>query len=212
VYASNLSVTDIAFDAGFENVESFSRAFKKAFAQRPSAFRSQPNWQPWRQTYTLPIFQGRTDMKVNIVDFRETPIAALEHHGEHNLLHQTLNKFIEWRKTTKYRPDFSATYNIIYNDPDSAQANDFRLDVAVAVDAAVGHNDYGIVDKVIPAGRCAVLRHLGCSDNIENSVLYLYREWLPASGEKLRDFPCFFHRVVLRPEHEQITDIYLPIE
>lgn len=212
VYAPSMSITDIAFDAGFENAESFSRAFKKAFDQRPSDFRSQPNWQPWRQSFTLSVFQGRSDMQVNIVDFKETLIAALEHRGDHNLLHQTLNKFIAWRKTTKFRPDTSATYNIVYGDPNSTEPDEFRMDVAVAVDQPVQASDYGILNKVIPSGRCAVLRHLGSSDNIEDSALYLYREWLPESGESLRDFPCFFHRVVLHPEHEQITDIYLPIE
>jgi len=46
-------------------------------------------------------------------------------------------------------------------------------------------------------------------------VRYLYGVWLPASGEELRDFPCFFHYVNLFPyvaEHELVTDIYLPLK
>ncbi|MGK9878855.1 GyrI-like domain-containing protein, partial [Salmonella enterica subsp. enterica] len=45
-------------------------------------------------------------------------------------------------------------------------------------------------------------------------VWYLFREWLPASGETPRDFPVFFqylnfvHEVA---EHELLTDIYLPL-
>ncbi|MCC7824005.1 GyrI-like domain-containing protein, partial [Klebsiella pneumoniae] len=47
-----------------------------------------------------------------------------------------------------------------------------------------------------------------------NSVWFLYRDWLPASGETLRDFPVYFrylnfvHEVA---EHELQTDIYLPL-
>ncbi|MDK3166032.1 GyrI-like domain-containing protein [Aeromonas caviae] len=42
----------------------------------------------------------------------------------------------------------------------------------------------------------------------------LYRDWLPASGEELRDFPLFFHYhnfVHEVPTHELVTDIYLPL-
>ena len=40
-------ITDIALDAGFENPESFSRAFKNTFGQTPSEFRGGPEWKPW---------------------------------------------------------------------------------------------------------------------------------------------------------------------
>ena len=42
---------------------------------------------------------------------------------------------------------------------------------------------------MIPGGRCAVLRVVGNTDNLEPAALYLYRDWLPASGEEARDFP-----------------------
>jgi AraC-like DNA-binding protein len=37
-------ITQIALEACFENSESFSRAFKHAFGQSPSAFRRDPDW------------------------------------------------------------------------------------------------------------------------------------------------------------------------
>lgn len=43
---------------------------------------------------------------------------------------------------------------------------------------------------------------------------YLFREWLPASGETLRDFPVFFQYLNFVnevAEHELLTDIYLPL-
>ena len=42
----------------------------------------------------------------------------------------------------------------------------------------------------------------------------LYASWLPQSGEQLRDFPVFFHYIKRMPavqEHEQVTDVYLPL-
>lgn len=71
-----------------------------------------------------------------------------------------------------------------------------------------------MITKVIPGGRCALLRHIGTDENIGESVNYLYAQWLPLSGEELRDFPLFFQRVSFFPdvpEHEAIADIYLPL-
>ena len=75
-------------------------------------------------------------------------------------------------------------------------------------------NSYGVKNKIIPSGKCALARHIGSRENV-TAAIYLYKEWLPQSGEKLRDFPAFFHYVNVGPdisEEEMITDIYLPIE
>jgi AraC family transcriptional regulator len=47
------------------------------------------------------------------------------------------------------------------------------------------------------------------------SIYPLYRDWLPQSGEYLRDFPLYFHYLNLiteTPEHDLVTDIYLPLK
>jgi AraC family transcriptional regulator len=70
-----------------------------------------------------------------------------------------------------------------------------------------------VIKQVIPAGRCAVARHIGSRNNV-TAAAYLHEKWLPTSGEKLRDFPVFFHYVNVGPnvkEHEMITDVYLPL-
>lgn len=214
VFRGEKSITDIAFDAGFENAESFSRAFKHAIGQTPSDFRKRPQWKPWLEKFDLPILGGTANMQVNIVDFPETKVAALEYRGEHALLNNAIADFVAWRKANDLPPDKSKTFNINYVDDN--WPDNIAMDLCIEVKDDVADNGLNIVNKTIPGGRCAVLRHIGSSDNIEQSVLYLYKEWLPASGEELRDFPCFFHRVKLYPaqvvEREQITDIYLPLK
>lgn len=81
--------------------------------------------------------------------------------------------------------------------------------------ATVPKNPQGVVNKLIPGGRCAVVRHCGSHDKMGESIYYLYREWLPQSGEGLRNFPLFFHYLNLMPEtpeHDLVTDIYLPLK
>lgn len=64
------------------------------------------------------------------------------------------------------------------------------------------------------SSRSATVRHCGSTERIGESAWYLYREWLPDSGEELRDFLLLFHyvkRMPEVPEHEQVTDVYLPL-
>ena len=73
----------------------------------------------------------------------------------------------------------------------------------------------GVVTKSIPGGRCAHVIHEGSQDNMERTIYPLYRQWLPESGEKTRDFPVFFqyHNFFPEvPEVELTASIYLPIE
>lgn len=155
-------------------------------------------------------------MDVKIVDFAQTKVAALEHRGPPERVNDTARKFVEWRKASRLSPkDSSRTFGIAYDNPDTTEPQDFRFDICGEVGADVPANPQGVVTKLIPGGRCAVARHLGSHDRIGECAYWLYREWLPGSGEELRDYPLFFHYLNLvseTPEPELITDIYLPLK
>jgi AraC family transcriptional regulator len=209
-------VADIALDAGFENPESFSRAFKKTFGQTPSGFRKGPAWKPWNDRYQLPIRERKHNMEVKIIEFKETKVAVLEHRGAPGLVNDSVRVFIDWRKTSGLSPvKSSKTFGIAYDNPDATEPEQFRFDICGSVSEDVPDNPQGVVNKVIPQGRCAVIRHHGSHDRIGDTAYYLYRDWLPESGEELRDFPLYFHYLNLlpeTPEHDLVTDIYLPLK
>jgi AraC family transcriptional regulator len=218
----DIPIIDIALASGYENPESFSRAFKKSIGQTPSEFRNQPQWNPWHSIYQ-PLSDLRSNhmksenqtAQVKLITFKDTKIAVLEHHGDPNLIGQSVRKFIEWRKQNNLSPKVSATFNILYNNPSEVSPDDYRLDICVATERDVTDNQFGIVGKTIPGGRCAVLRHIGSDANISESATYLYSKWLPLSGEELRDFPLYLQRVSFFPdvpEHEAITDVFLPLK
>lgn len=206
-------ITDIALDAGFANAESFSRAFRKLHGQSPSAFRASPQWQAWQTGPVFHVPKEQTGMHVDIVDFPRTLVAAIEHRGPEHLSYRTAQRFIDWRRSVGIGPAQGATYGIHYSDPASTLPEDYRLDICVSVGSPVAANPEGVVTKEIPAGRCARVRHLGSRDHV-TAADWLYREWLPASGEQLRDFPLFFHYVNVGPglqPRDMITDVYLPL-
>jgi len=216
VFKSLDRIIEIALDAGFENPESFSRAFKNTFGQTPSEFRKTPKWKPWNERYKIPARERKQDMEVKIVTFEQTKVAVLEHRGAAELVNDSAKIFIEWRKESGLSPvQSSGTFGIAYDNPETTEPDNFRFDICGSVTDDVPDNAQGVINKVIPGGRCAVIRHLGAHDRIGDCAYYLYRDWLPESGEELRDFPLYFRYLNLMPdtpEHELVTDVYLPLK
>ena len=152
---------------------------------------------------------------IRIMDFKATRVAVLEHRGDPRRIGDSIRRFIEWRKLNRLPPRLSATYNIAYDDPEQVAPAAYRMDLCAATDMDIApDNEHGIVGKIIPAGRCAVFRHVGSDHTLASSVRHLYLDWLPRSGEDPRDFPLYFQRVTFFPdvpEHEAVTDISLPL-
>lgn len=152
-------------------------------------------------------------MDVRIFEFPETRVAVAEHHGPPQREYETSRKLIEWRIQNGLSPAQHRTYGVHYTDPSTIPPEDHRVDFCVSYDLPVQPNPQGIIGKIIPASRCAVARHIGSRAH-NAAAVYLYREWLPRSGETPGDFPIFFHYVNVGPnvqEHEMITDVYLPL-
>jgi len=209
-------VIDIALDAGFESPEAFARSLKKMFGQTPSQFRKEPEWPEWHSKFTFTASRGEIDMDVRIIDCEETKVAVLTHLGSPDKVFESVAKFIEWRKTTGLSPvRASKSFGVPYGDPDLMPEDEFRFDICGSVHEDVPDNKFGVKTSVIPGGRCAVARHNGSLDNVAETVYAMYREWLPESGEELRDFPCYFHYINLIPDVDEcdlITDVYLPLK
>ena len=217
VFNLNEKVIDIALDAGFQHAESFSRAFKQWFKVTPSEFRQQPMWIDWHQRAHQPQRKWRENMSVEIIDFPATKVAMLVHHGDSLCINETAAQFVTWRKQTGLSPvRLSQTFGVAPNDPTSTSPDDFEFRICGSITSAIDEdNVFGVVNSVIPSGRCAMLRHQGSHNALTELAKNLYRDWLPASGEELRDFPLFFHYHNFEhevAEHELVTDIYLPLK
>jgi AraC family transcriptional regulator len=157
--------------------------------------------------------KNRAD-EVRIVDFTATRVATLEHRGDPAGLDDSVHKFVAWRRQNGLPPSASATFNILYDKLPASDPGDFRFDLCAATDREIAANDFGVVAKIIPGGKCAVLRHVGAEAGLGETLYCLFAQWLPDSGAELRDFPVFFQRVSFFPEvpaNEAVTDVFLPL-
>jgi AraC family transcriptional regulator len=210
VFRQRLRIVDVALASGYESPEAFARAFKKVVGNTPSAFRAQPDWPAWRGWVG-----GARDgwgARPHAVTFEHVApirVAALELRGHPIRLGEALQRFIAWRVENKLPPGRSETYSI-FHDPSERTA----IDLCASTHRAVLPNTLGVIEKSLPAGRYAVLQHVGTSGMLFETVRSLYAEWLPASGETIRDAPLVIRRISLFPdvvEHEAESEIFLPV-
>jgi len=221
-YRDAASVTDIAMDAGYEAPDAFARAFRQRFGQSPSAFRNSPDWEPWLAAFG-PLNEARSKLMqktygeddVTIRETRPTPVAIMEHRGDPATIGATIQRFIAWRKASGLTPRVSTTFNIFHCDPSTTPPADYRMDLCVGTDRVIATHGETVEAGLIPGGRCAVLRVVGKSDDLEAAALCLYRDWLPASGEEPADFPLYCQRLSFFPdvaEHEAVTELFLALK
>ena len=208
-------VLEVALEAGFESPEAFSRAFRRVFGQAPRQFRQQPDWRPWHRVFDIPRLSRSLVMHIRLVEFTAVRIAAFEHRGPRHQVEESVRLFIDWRKRSGQSPvATSRTFGIPFSNPDTTPAEDFRFAVGGEISEDVRPNAQGVRELLIAGGRYAVVRHQGSTNRIDESIYPLYRDWLPGSGEELRDEPLFFHYLSVYPETPQElwqTDIYVPL-
>ncbi|MCJ9673221.1 MULTISPECIES: GyrI-like domain-containing protein [unclassified Neorhizobium] len=217
------SVTDVAMDAGYDAPDAFARAFRQRLGQSPSSFRKSPDWAPWLAAFG-PLNNARsklmqityTNDDVTIRDVPPTPVAIMEHRGDRATLGDTIERFIAWRKAAGLSPETSPTFNVFRSERTPAIPADYSMDLCVGTDLPIASDDAQMKPGVIPGGRCAVLRVFHDTHNLEPAALFLYRDWLPASGEDARDFPIYCQRhFSLFPGaqvHDVVVELFLPLK
>jgi AraC family transcriptional regulator len=153
-------------------------------------------------------------MRVTIVTFPETRVAAITHCGSPLQEHDTARKLIAWKIENRLLdPQRNRSYGLHHGDPHGQDPASYRVDFCLTLDGPVPANPHGIVELTIPALKCALARDVGSRNN-NQAAKYLYEAWLAASGEQLSGHPLIFHYVNVGPgvqPHEAITDVYMPI-
>jgi AraC family transcriptional regulator len=223
---SRYSVTDAAFDAGYETVESFSRAFKKMFGCPPSKYRER-HWQAMqdrfpglihyspeavRTTFTLNN-RKETNMEVRMETVPPMRVAFIRKTGPYNQCEDAWERLCAWAGPKGLLRADTRFLGVGHDDPQVTPPDKIRYDACVTVDGTVeGEGEVGI--QTVGGGRYAVTTHKGPYENLESSYAELMGGWLPLSGERLGDNLCFelyLNDPQSTPPEELLTDIYISL-
>ena len=220
-------VTDIAFDAGYETHEAFTRAFKAAFSTSPSGFRDRK----YRRTVlpatcgihhsaeggAVPPFSPRVSggqpVQVEIVEMPVVRVAALRHVGPYSQISQTFSRLDHIARSANLFHDEAALVALYHDDPDSVPQDQLRSDAGIVVSAGAKIPPT-LCEQTLPAGRYAKTVHRGPYEQLGDAWARFLGEWLPSSGQRLASTPSFelYRNTPLdTPKEQLITELYAPL-
>lgn len=211
-------VTEVALAVGYETPQAFARAFRGATGATPSQVRSDPAaLEAAGQRLAPPPAASApaAPLRVEVVSLEPFRVAALRNVGPAEELDRAYGCLFAWAGARGLLDTLAGLYGVPHADRRDTPPAEYVFDAMLAFGAQVADDpDAGVRVEVLGGGRYARVRHVGPFDALEDTTDRLLAEWLPGSGESLRDAPIH-HCYLDDPEHTPAallrTDIHLPI-
>lgn len=220
-------VTRIAFSAGYEAHEAFTRAFRAHFGASPTAFRRAPAARAWlaapsgihfdtadvRATFVPRDRQGGS-MQIDTVQLPDLRLATVTHIGPYNQISSAFERLGQVAGPAGLFSRPGALYlGVYHHDPDTDAPESLRSEAAVSVarDASIPS---GLEEMAIAGGRYAKTTHVGGFEHLGDTWSRFIGEALPASGLVVADGPALeIYRSDMRsaPMAEWETDLLVPL-
>jgi AraC family transcriptional regulator len=234
--ATDAAITTIAFDAGYETHEAFTRAFRQAYGISPSVFRHgdaepHPDCVRLRQIElaapsgvhfhekaandsAISFVSGGPIMNVTIEQMPELRVATVHHVGPYHRISEAFQRLGAVADPAGlFRTGEAAMLAIYHDDPETTPAEQLQADAGITVPEGVPLPPC-LVEKRIPKGRYAHTTHVGPYTHLGDAWSRFMGEWLPRSGHRVGEGPSYeLYRNTpanARPD-ELRTDLYLPI-
>ena len=206
-------VERIAWKAGFTGTEVFSRAFLRAYRTTPSRFRI--GGRP--ASIDSPVTScgsGSTSSvsqdpgwAVRVETRRGYRLAVSEHRGSYMDIGRAFSR-------VRDRVGSGSLMVAIYeDDPDAVPPAALRSAAGTVVDPGT-KIPHDLTERMVPAGRYAIMRYIGPYSSMHDAYRWLYGRWLPSSGEEPRDHPIveeYLTDPATTPPVHAVTDILLPL-
>ena len=184
---SKAPISDIAKAVGYDNTQSFERAFRDANGVTPFAFRAAGG----SARAPLPLKSGETKMySVTIRDQEPQRLASLPHKGAYTEVGQAFEELGAIFSARNLWPQARGMAGVFYDDPDTVPVAELRSAAGVIVGPDLEMPE-GVTELVLPGGPHAVLMFEGPYSGLPEAYGYLYGPWLSGSGRELADAPSF---------------------
>lgn len=206
-------VERIAWKAGFTGTEVFSRAFLRSYGTTPSRFRndgraasSGSSMMSCGSGLTSPVREA-PGWPVRVEARCGYRLAVSEHRGSYMDIGRAFSR-------VRDRVGSGSLMVAIYeDDPDAVPPADLRSAAGTVVDPGT-RIPHDLAERLVPAGRYAIMRYIGPYSSMHDAYRWLYGRWLPSSGEEPRDHPIveeYLTDPASTPPVDAVTDILLPL-
>jgi len=199
---SDQPVTELAFDAGYETHESFTRAFRAMFGVPPSEFRENHRPLEWPLAPSDVHFAGDGNLgrfqspprsgpplDVRIERLDGMRVAFIRHVGPYEAVGATWGRLMGWAWPRGLCGPHTRMLGICHDDPEITAPEKLRYDAAITLAVPIEpQGEVGIQE--LEGGEYAVAMHKGPYDRMGETYAQICGQWLPASGRELRSAPA----------------------
>jgi AraC family transcriptional regulator len=224
---TSLPVTAIAFDAGYETHEAFSRTFRVSYGESPSEFRRRPRARielaaPCGVHFTddrpvppfIPRNSGGITMNVEIASHPELRVAAVRHIGPYIRINEAFARLDALAVPKRlFQWPGKMMVALFHDDPDTTPADQLRSDAGLVVPNDLTLPD-GLTEQRIPASEYASTVHIGAYEQLGDTWARLMGEWLPASGRRMgpgASYEVYHNTPMDTPKEKLRTEIRIPL-
>jgi len=213
-------VTDLAFEAGYETVESFTRSFRSRFGTAPSRYRTEKKKRGGEQggpelvSWIALREGGAIMMDVKILKKDSRKVAFVRHIGPYIQCGEAWEKLCRWAGPRGLLNRNTTFLGLSYDDPEVTPADKIRYDACITVGADVQpEGEIGVQE--IPAGDFAVYLHKGPFEKLIDTYGALCGRWLPESGREIKDqssVEIYLNDPNTTAPEDLLVEIQIPLE
>jgi AraC family transcriptional regulator len=215
---SQNDIGQIAFDCGYQNHETFTRAFKDYFGLTPLEYRNSIA----ELTTNKQNEYGKANIDLNALNVQgpviktipDLHLAYIRHTGSYDKVGSSFQKLMFWAAThlvLKLKP---VTIGIVHDNPDLTAEQHIRFDACVLLSKEIKPNGE-IGYKKIEGGKFAVFTYKGAYEGFYPVYDYIYNVCLFDNKFDLADKPALEWYIKSPPFNKPenfVTDFYVPIK
>ena len=225
------AVTTIAFDAGYETHEAFTRVFRKTYAASPTEWRAKAH--AARNACERPpqflvasrcglhfpdgeltFLPGERTMDATIETFPRTRVAAVRHIGPYNQISEAYARLgaIAGPAGLFATPGIKMV-GLYYDSPEATPSAELRSDAGLALPDGVAV-PAGLSEVVIPPGRYAKSVHRGPYSGLPDAWAQLMGVWIPQNGHRVDggvSFEVYPNSPMDTKPEGLLTEIFVPL-
>ncbi len=213
--AAGETVTRVALAVGYASPQALARTFRQTLGVTPAALRG--------RTAEARALLGRLQppgpptpapLAVELVEIAPFDVVALRARGAFDDLDNAFGRLFGWAETAGVADRIHALIGVPLGDHRDLPPHALQFDAALRLPAPATV-PRPLRKLTIGGGRHARVRHVGAYSGLEDVTDRLLAQWWPASGERLREAPLYYHFL---DDPEQVAeaelraDILLPLD
>jgi AraC family transcriptional regulator len=208
-------VARVAREAGYPNLQSFTRIFKSVYGLPPARYRLQGRHAPFVQAASsapAPAL-APNGYPVSVLYLPELALTAVAHSGPYMQIGQAFDTLMRQLAPRGLIHAGSRLVGLYHDDPDSVPEAQLRS-MAAVVGAPPVDTAAPLQAVQRPAGFYAVLRYQGPYASMRAAYHWLFGQWLPQSDWQAADTPLleeYLNNPRDTPPNELLSLIYLPL-